>query len=68
MLTGRADATDPVCDQSPDHGLVLRAIAAGGDGAAPPLLFRSAENSRLLLGERIRSGAAFSGLGRGKRA
>jgi len=30
-----------------NHGLVLRAIAAGGDGAAPPLLFRSQENSRL---------------------
>jgi PqqA peptide cyclase len=58
MLTGRVDATDPVCDKSPDHSLVLRAMAAGGDGAASPLLFRSPENSRLLLGERSGSGAA----------
>jgi len=46
MLTGRVDATDPVCGKSPDHGLVLRAIAAGGDGATPPLQFRSPEGER----------------------
>jgi hypothetical protein len=46
MLSGRADATDPVCDKSPDHGLALRAITASGDGAAPP------------LSERFGSGAA----------
>ncbi len=33
-LTGNAAATDPVCDRSPDHGLVLEALGAAGDDRA----------------------------------
>lgn len=58
MLTGRMDATDPVCDKSPDHGLVLRAIEEGGRAESPPLLFRSPENSRRLLDGGTASGAS----------
>ena len=49
LLTGRVDATDPVCDKSPDHGRVLDAIdLASRADAAQPLIFRSAEASRRL--------------------
>lgn len=49
LLTGDVGATDPACDKSPDHGLVLAAIAAGGRTSERPLLFRTPENSRLLI-------------------
>jgi pyrroloquinoline quinone biosynthesis protein E len=32
-LTGQAAATDPVCERSPDHGLVLEAVGAARDDA-----------------------------------
>lgn len=49
LLTGRADATDPVCDKSPDHGRVIEAIAdAARSAETRPLVFRSAANSRRL--------------------
>jgi len=47
LMTGNAEATDPVCDKAPQHGLVRAAITAAAAGAAP-LHFRSPENSRLL--------------------
>jgi len=52
LLTGDAAATDPVCDKSPRHDVVLDAIAAGTGGAHRPLLFRSPENSRSLIDSR----------------
>lgn len=33
-LTGKAAATDPVCEKSPDHTLVLDAVGAARDGMA----------------------------------
>ncbi len=33
-LTGRTDATDPVCEKSPHHGLVLEAVCAARNGLA----------------------------------
>ena len=58
LLTGDAAATDPVCDKSPRHDVVLDAIAAGTGGAHRPLLFRSPENSRSLI-----EGKGFAGGG-----
>lgn len=49
LLTGDVGATDPVCDKSPDHGIVLTAIAAGERAPERPLLFRSPENSSRLI-------------------
>jgi pyrroloquinoline quinone biosynthesis protein E len=33
-LTGRADAVDPACEKSPDHGVMLQAVLAAEDDAA----------------------------------
>lgn len=53
MLTGDVCATDPVCDKSPSHRLVVDAVAranANGDDALAdqPLLFRNPRNSKRL--------------------
>jgi pyrroloquinoline quinone biosynthesis protein E len=45
LLTGKVDATDPACDKSPDHQIVVSAIAAGQTHSSRPLLFRTPENS-----------------------
>jgi len=50
LLTGDVTATDPACSKSPDHAIVLEAIARGEQPAAAPLLFRSPENSKLFTG------------------
>jgi PqqA peptide cyclase len=49
LLTGDVGATDPVCDKSPDHHIVLAAATAGERTAEQPLLFRSPENSQRLI-------------------
>ncbi len=49
LLTGDMGATDPVCDKSPQHGVVLAAIARGDEVPERPLLFRSPENSRVTI-------------------
>ncbi len=49
LLTGDMGATDPVCDKSPQHGIVLAAIARGDEVPERPLLFRSPENSRVTI-------------------
>lgn len=55
MLTQDAEATDPVCPKSPHHHLVVEAVeraeaaAREMDAALPPLVYRDAENSRLLI-------------------
>jgi PqqA peptide cyclase len=49
LLTGDVGATDPACDKSPHHGIVMAAIAAGDRTPERPLLFRSPENSHLLI-------------------
>ncbi len=49
LLTGDIGATDPVCDKSPLHGIVLAAIAKGEEVAERPLLFRSPDNSRKII-------------------
>jgi len=49
LLTGRPDATDPVCDKSPDHGLVLAAISEDAHADPATIVFRSLENSRELV-------------------
>jgi PqqA peptide cyclase len=47
LLTGRVDATDPVCDKSPEHERVLQAIASAARPSVPqPLIFRAPEESR----------------------
>jgi PqqA peptide cyclase len=49
LLTGDVTATDPVCDKSPDHAIVLAAAAAGERAPERPLLFRSPENSQVII-------------------
>jgi len=49
LLTGDIGATDPVCDKSPHHSVVLAAIAKGEKAPERPLLFRSPENSRGII-------------------
>ena len=50
LLTGDAANADPVCELSPEHALVTRAVEAASRGhRSLPLLFRSDENSRRLL-------------------
>jgi len=49
LLTGDMAATDPVCDKSPQHGVVLAAIANGDKVPERALLFRSPENSRVTI-------------------
>jgi pyrroloquinoline quinone biosynthesis protein E len=47
-LTGRAEATDPVCALSPDHRLVTAARARAGGAPGPaPLVYRTADGARL---------------------
>ncbi len=51
LLTGDVTATDPVCDKSPRHDLVLRIIEstnAAAAGEEQALVFRSPENSARL--------------------
>ena len=51
LLTGSIDATDPVCDKSPEHGRVLEAIErASRPATTQPLVFRAPEQSRRLAG------------------
>lgn len=51
LLTGRIDATDPVCDKSPEHGRVLRAIESAARPSIPqPLVFRTPDESRRMTG------------------
>lgn len=51
-LTGDAANADPVCDKSPQHGLIENAVrqaqAGVGSSQEQPLLFRSDANSKLL--------------------
>jgi hypothetical protein len=42
-------ATDPACDKSPHHGVVIAAIAAGESAPDLPMLFRSPDNSRRIM-------------------
>jgi pyrroloquinoline quinone biosynthesis protein E len=49
LLTGDIGATDPACDKSPHHDVVLAAIAAGERVPERPLLFRSPDNSRRIM-------------------
>jgi pyrroloquinoline quinone biosynthesis protein E len=50
-LTGDAANADPVCDKSPQHGLIENAVqqaqAGVGSSQEQPLLFRSDANSKL---------------------
>ena len=48
LLTGDAAATDPVCHLSPQHDIVLDAVAAAEQGATP-LVYRDQKNSERLL-------------------
>ena len=54
LLTGDAANADPVCDLSPDHGVVQRVVALAQHPDAPiaaavqPLVFRDDRNSRRL--------------------
>ena len=53
LLTGDADNTDPVCDLSPHHSLVTRAVdlanSAGTAAAERPLIFRDHRTSIPLI-------------------
>ena len=53
MLTGNAYATDPVCELSPEHHLIKKAIAAAkqdemAEDRIVPLLFRNPSNAKKL--------------------
>src|SRR5215470_12010529 len=52
MLTGDATNTDPVCDLSPNHGLITNAVAQAQTAGPPvkvqPIVFRDDKNSRRL--------------------
>lgn len=53
MMTGDANATDPVCSKSPRHGELTAEVEriahlAAGRGAIKPLVFRNSRNSRTL--------------------
>ena len=50
MLTGDAYATDPICDKSPQHDIIEKAIASAqlANEGAQPLLFRNTKNSKEL--------------------
>ena len=52
MLTGDPANADPVCSLSPDHGVVLDAIAAGAKQAQTaipqPIVFRNPKNSKAM--------------------
>jgi pyrroloquinoline quinone biosynthesis protein E len=49
LLTGSAEAADPVCDKSPDHARVLKAIESAATTPVQPLVFRAPEASRRLM-------------------
>ena len=49
LLTGDSGATDPVCDKSPQHGIVEAAIAARNTVVDRPLIFRSPTNARSIV-------------------
>jgi pyrroloquinoline quinone biosynthesis protein E len=54
MLTGDAEATDPVCSLSPQHNLITQAIedAKNPTLAAQPIIFRNDKNSKkMIVGE-----------------
>ena len=57
MLTGDAEATDPVCDKSPLHSKLLDDVerignlARSGQSPAQPLVFRNMRNSKNLGGK-----------------
>lgn len=52
MLTGDATMADPVCDLSPDHSVVLKAVEEGRRTKLNefPLVFRNTKNSKNLSG------------------
>jgi len=51
LLTGDAEAADPVCSKSPHHHLIEKAIedAKNPTLAAKPILFRNDKNSRKII-------------------
>src|SRR5262249_56933718 len=49
-LTGRAQATDPVCGLSPDHQLIEAARAVAVEGGETTLQYRRATNTVTLYG------------------
>lgn len=53
MLTGDAEAADPVCDKSEHHGRVLEAVERGTSRLEEkPIVFRTDRESRRLMRER----------------
>nr|WP_277346262.1 pyrroloquinoline quinone biosynthesis protein PqqE [Solimonas marina] len=55
MMTGDAEAADPVCDRSPHHAQVTDMVAAAGTPAVieRPVVFRTDRTSRALIDERV---------------
>lgn len=53
MLTRDAEAADPVCPKSPQHGVVLEAVrrAETGEAQAQPLVFRDPKASRRFIAD-----------------
>jgi pyrroloquinoline quinone biosynthesis protein E len=51
MLAGDAESTDPVCELSPAHVVILQAIedAKNPQLASQPILFRNDKNSRKII-------------------
>lgn len=47
MLTGDANATDPVCSKSPQHGKILAARQAASEPVNTDFLYRNERNSRV---------------------
>ena len=48
MLTGDAYATDPICERSPKHDIIEKAIKSAQieEEESQPLLFRNTRNSK----------------------
>jgi pyrroloquinoline quinone biosynthesis protein E len=65
MLTGDAEATDPVCSLSPQHHLITEAIENAKNPviAAQPIIFRNDKNSKkIIAGELIDRVSEFHAL------
>lgn len=57
LLTGDAEAADPVCSKSPHHHLIEKAIedAKNPQSQAQPILFRNDKNSRKIIAGELKS-------------
>jgi pyrroloquinoline quinone biosynthesis protein E len=57
LLTGDAEAADPVCSKSPHHHLIEKAIIDAQNPviAAQPILFRNDKNSKKIIAGELKA-------------